>query len=46
MTRVCRVPEADDESTKTEFYLPVFIFVFTKFCPMPNMKPVSSDVLK
>merc|ERR1712038_1325687 len=37
--RVCRVMEVNEEEDK-EFHMPVFVFVFTKFKKMPNMKPI------
>ena len=41
MVRVCRVQEdKEEEENNTEFHMPVFVFVLTKFKKMPNMKQV------
>jgi len=40
MTRICRVPSSGSDVQGQDFHLPVFVFVFTKFRKMPNVKLV------
>jgi hypothetical protein len=42
MIRICRVSDAGKSNDDSEFHLPVFVFVFTKFRKLPNAKQVRS----
>ena len=44
MVRVCRVPDKQ-EAEDTDFHLPIFVIVLTKFKKLPEMKQVCDNAV-